>query len=144
MELGKGKGRYGNGDYLFIYLFIVFRERGERGERENIITRTKKSVLRTITRDYMAKTVRTITIDTEVDIAIRRSQGFNVSQFCNESLRTALNVKDIQLSEEEHLLSTDIAEERIKLQMMEKKLEELVCKRKKEAEQWVPYQLKKG
>lgn len=84
----------------------------------------------------MAKTQRNITIDTEVDIAIRRNKNFNVSEFCNESLKTALNVKEMRFSEEEHLLSTDIAEERIKLQLMEEKLQNIVSERKKEDERW--------
>jgi len=78
------------------------------------------------------KTIRTIAIDTEVDLAIRNKPDFNVSQFCNEALRQALNIKSPSIPKDEKKIDMDIVEKRIELQMLEQKKKELEEKRKKE------------
>lgn len=84
----------------------------------------------------MSKAQRNITLSVEVDLALKSKPDFNVSKFCDEALRKALDIKDINIPKEEKELNISIAEGRIKLQMMEKKLSELADARKKEAEKW--------
>jgi len=80
--------------------------------------------------------IRSINIDPIVDLALKSKPEFNVSKFCNEALKKALDIKDTDIPKEEKELDIRIAEQRIKLQMLESKKDELSETRKKEENRW--------
>lgn len=89
----------------------------------------------------MPKTITSITLDLEILLAVRNKKDFNLSQFCNEALRKALNIKKTDIPEAENELNEKITSIKVELQLLEHKRKELEEKRKKETSR---YEIKEG
>jgi hypothetical protein len=77
-----------------------------------------------------------ITVGINTYMALKRSNGFNVSNFCDEALRKALDVKDIDLSLEESDIDDVIVQKQSELVLLEERKKELVSEREKEVARW--------
>ena len=77
-----------------------------------------------------------ITIGLSTYIAIQRKKDFNVSGFCDEALKKALDVKAFDIPKEEVDIDDVIIQRQAELTILEKRKNELADARIKEAKKW--------
>lgn len=80
----------------------------------------------------MGKIAISITVDPQVYFAIRKDPKFNVSGFCNEQLRRVLNVKELEIPDEEETIKEAISKRSAEMTILETKYNEMKEKRLKE------------
>lgn len=85
-----------------------------------------------VSKQKMAKINMNISVDPEVYFEIKRDTGFNVSGFCNEQLKKALNIKELKIPEEEILLKESISQRQAELTILEQKHAKILKKRSEE------------
>ena len=89
----------------------------------------------------MKKTNTSITIDYDILVAVRSKKDFNMSQFCNDALRKALDIKKRELPEAESKIVDRLTDLKIETQLLEKKKQELEEAREKEMSR---YEISRG
>ena len=77
-----------------------------------------------------------ITISINTYLAIQKKRDFNVSGFCDEALKKALDVKAFDIPKEEQDVDDVIIQKQTELTLLEKRKEEMKKGREKEAKRW--------